>query len=85
MGTQKITIEPVTRIEGHAKVTVHLNDSGTVEHARKSLKNSIDDVICRDNLRLVVISDLLEQGARIVASCRRIARLFRHRVSHPPK
>ncbi len=33
MGTQKITIEPVTRIEGHAKVTVHLNDGGTVERA----------------------------------------------------
>src|SRR5215203_3930394 len=24
MSTQKITIEPVTRIEGHAKVTIHL-------------------------------------------------------------
>ena len=33
MGTQKITIEPVTRIEGHAKVTVHMNDSGEVERA----------------------------------------------------
>ncbi len=33
MGTQKITIEPVTRIEGHAKVTIHLNDLGKVEHA----------------------------------------------------
>src|SRR5512136_2866109 len=33
MGTQKITIEPVTRIEGHAKVTIHLNDSGNVERA----------------------------------------------------
>ena len=33
MGTQKITIEPVTRIEGHAKVTVHLKDDGTVDHA----------------------------------------------------
>ena len=29
----KITIEPVTRIEGHAKVTIHLNDLGAVEHA----------------------------------------------------
>ena len=33
MGTQKITIEPVTRIEGHAKVTVHLNENNTVDHA----------------------------------------------------
>jgi NAD-reducing hydrogenase large subunit len=29
---QKITIEPVTRIEGHARVTIHLNDAGQVEH-----------------------------------------------------
>lgn len=29
-----ITIEPVTRIEGHAKVTVHLDDAGHVEKAR---------------------------------------------------
>ncbi len=28
---QKITIEPVTRIEGHARVTIHLNDQGRVE------------------------------------------------------
>ncbi len=30
---QKITIEPVTRIEGHAKVTIYLNDQGNVDHA----------------------------------------------------
>jgi len=30
---QKITIEPVTRIEGHAKVTIHLDDDGKVERA----------------------------------------------------
>ncbi len=29
-----ITIEPVTRIEGHAKVTIRLNDAGEVEQAR---------------------------------------------------
>ena len=33
MATQKITIEPVTRIEGHAKVTIHMNDAGKVERA----------------------------------------------------
>jgi len=33
MVAQKITIEPVTRIEGHAKVTIHLNDAGTVDRA----------------------------------------------------
>jgi len=33
MVAQKITIEPVTRIEGHAKVTVHLKEDGSVEHA----------------------------------------------------
>ena len=30
---QKIVIEPVTRIEGHAKVVVHLDDQKKVEHA----------------------------------------------------
>ncbi len=30
---RKITIEPVTRIEGHANVTIHLDDSGKVENA----------------------------------------------------
>lgn len=33
MGSQKITIEPVTRIEGHAKVTIRLNEAGEVDHA----------------------------------------------------
>jgi NAD-reducing hydrogenase large subunit len=33
MTTTKITIEPVTRIEGHAKITVHLNEDGNVDHA----------------------------------------------------
>ena len=30
MAFQKITIEPVTRIEGHAKVTVYMNEDGSV-------------------------------------------------------
>ena len=30
---RKITIEPVTRIEGHARVTIHLDDAGAVERA----------------------------------------------------
>ena len=30
---EKIIIEPVTRIEGHAKITILMNDDGTVEHA----------------------------------------------------
>jgi len=33
MVAQKIKIEPVTRIEGHAKVTINMKDDGTVEHA----------------------------------------------------
>jgi len=33
MTTQKITIEPVTRIEGHAKVTIQMNQAGRVERA----------------------------------------------------
>ena len=32
--TQRILIEPVTRIEGHAKVSIHLDDDGRVEQAR---------------------------------------------------
>src|SRR3989344_2396594 len=31
---KKITISPVTRIEGHAKITLQLNDKGKVEDAR---------------------------------------------------
>ncbi len=31
MPAQKLTIEPVTRIEGHARVTIHLNGQGKVE------------------------------------------------------
>ncbi|MBM3212312.1 Ni/Fe hydrogenase subunit alpha, partial [Candidatus Poribacteria bacterium] len=30
---RKITIEPITRIEGHARVTIHLDDEGKVENA----------------------------------------------------
>jgi len=32
--TRTITIDPVTRIEGHAKITIHLNDDGQVSDAR---------------------------------------------------
>ena len=32
--TRQIVIDPVTRIEGHAKITVHFNDQGAVEDAR---------------------------------------------------
>lgn len=31
MGARKLTIEPVTRIEGHGRVTIHLNEQGAVE------------------------------------------------------
>ena len=31
---RKITIEPVTRVEGHGKVTIHLDDEGRVSQAR---------------------------------------------------
>ena len=33
MSAQKITIEPVTRIEGHARITLHLNEGGEVERS----------------------------------------------------
>ena len=29
-----ITIDPVTRIEGHAKITLHLDDAGEIAAAR---------------------------------------------------
>lgn len=32
--TQRIVIDPVTRIEGHAKITIHLGDDGAVADAR---------------------------------------------------
>ena len=32
--SRKITINPVTRIEGHAKITLQLNDDGVVDQAR---------------------------------------------------
>jgi NAD-reducing hydrogenase large subunit len=31
MSARKITIEPVTRIEGHGRITIHLNEQGEVE------------------------------------------------------
>lgn len=34
MSTKKITIEPVTRVEGHGKVTILLDDKGDVSQAR---------------------------------------------------
>jgi len=33
-GTQRIVIEPVTRVEGHGKVTIHLDEQGKVTQAR---------------------------------------------------
>ena len=33
MTAQKITISPVTRIEGHAKITIHLDDAGKVNES----------------------------------------------------
>ena len=34
MSSQRIVIEPVTRVEGHGKVTIHLDENGQVEQAR---------------------------------------------------
>ena len=31
---RRIAIEPVTRVEGHAKITLHLDEQGKVEQAR---------------------------------------------------
>jgi NAD-reducing hydrogenase large subunit len=32
--SRRVVIQPVTRIEGHAKISIHLNDAGKVESAR---------------------------------------------------
>ena len=32
--SKKIVIQPVTRLEGHAKVTIHLDDAGNVSDTR---------------------------------------------------
>jgi coenzyme F420-reducing hydrogenase gamma subunit len=34
--SRTITIEPVTRIEGHARITLQLNDEGRVDDARST-------------------------------------------------
>jgi NAD-reducing hydrogenase large subunit len=34
LGARKIVIDPVTRVEGHGKVTIRLNEAGEVEQAR---------------------------------------------------
>lgn len=31
---QKITIEPVTRVEGHGKVTIHIDEDGNISQSR---------------------------------------------------
>ena len=31
---QKITIEPVTRVEGHGKVTIHIDEEGNIQQSR---------------------------------------------------
>ena len=32
--SKKITIEPVTRVEGHGKVTIHMDDNGNIQQSR---------------------------------------------------
>src|SRR5215471_10278593 len=32
--SREIIIDPVTRIEGHSKITIQLDDAGKVQHAR---------------------------------------------------
>ena len=31
---RKITIDPVTRVEGHGRVTIHLDEDGRVKESR---------------------------------------------------
>ena len=45
---QKVTIEPVTRVEGHGKVTIHLDDSMNVTQTRLHIVEFRDlNVSCR--------------------------------------
>ena len=37
-----IVIDPVTRIEGHSKITLHLNEDGRVEELRRRV-HQVDD------------------------------------------
>ena len=37
---QKITISPVTRIEGHAKITLHLDEAGRLAVVRRHTHSS---------------------------------------------
>ena len=48
-----LVIQPVTRIEGHAKVTIQLNDAGNVDTARVNvieLRGPIRDLL-RDQVQ----------------------------------
>ena len=36
----KITIDPVTRVEGHGRVTVQLDEAGKVERARFHIRHA---------------------------------------------
>jgi F420-non-reducing hydrogenase large subunit len=33
MNTKTITIDPITRLEGHGKITIFLNEAGNVENS----------------------------------------------------
>ena len=63
---QKITIEPVTRVEGHGKVTIHLDDENKVIqtedyylvkfllYANRTKPNSVSKPIISDEVKTVV-------------------------------
>jgi len=40
--SKQILIDPVTRIEGHSKITIHLNDSGEVQMRNFMSLSSVD-------------------------------------------
>ena len=49
--SQTITIDPVTRLEGHGKITIQLNGQGEVENA--SLQQQIPCVVVPKLLKVV--------------------------------
>ena len=59
--SKKIVIEPVTRVEGHGKVTIHLDEDGQV-------KNSFFHIVEFFLIAIYgMVADLLNQAVQVVA------------------
>jgi hypothetical protein len=68
---QKLTIEPVTRVEGHGKVTIHLDDENNVVQSRLHIVEFRGfEKIC--------------SGKTILGSAGSCAKIVRHLPGQPP-